>query len=93
MMWLASVLALGVMVFLRHRQRECVFFAALLEQGRREVELAGRPPVRKKPLHYRPEQSIRAVQQRLSRHWGKRAFSSQVKTRIEEALYGMDLKE
>lgn len=90
----AFACAVGAVVLYRHKRRERQLFAALLEQGRREAELAERPAVLvvKKPVRVelRTDQRTRMVQQRLSRLWGKSAFSDKMKTRIEEALRGVD---
>lgn len=91
--WLGLAVALiaGALELVRRgRRRERVFFAALLEQGRRELEVQGRPAVRRHRPAYRPDQTLLAIQQRLSRHWGKHAFSARVAARIKEALRGVD---
>jgi hypothetical protein len=77
-----AILAGALDLVRRARRRERVFFAALLEQGRRELEVEQRS----RRLRYRPDQSVRAVQQRLSRSWGKRAYSEKVRLRIVRAL-------
>jgi hypothetical protein len=60
----------------RHRRE---LLAAFLEQGRREAE---------HQHTYRHDQRVHAIQQRLSRVWGKRkAFSPKVKAEIERELH------
>lgn len=54
------------------------FAAAINEQHRREAAHPG--------PRYRLDQRVRAVQQRLSRKWGRAAFTQALRKRIEEAL-------
>jgi heme exporter protein D len=78
--WLAlglSLVALALDQVRRARRRRRVWRYAFDEQLRREVI---------HPLPYRPDQRVRAIQQRLSRSWGKRALSSSMRRRIEEEL-------
>lgn len=74
---LAVAIVLGAAELVRRRRRARLFFAALLEQGRREVSHG---------VGYRDDQRVAAVQQRLSRTLGKRAFSPDVRRQIERAL-------
>jgi hypothetical protein len=79
--WLALGGLLSALALLPLRRRlwlERVIFAALLEQGRREVFHEG--------PEYRPDQRVRAIQQRVSRSIGKRAFSPEVRAMIEKAV-------
>jgi hypothetical protein len=78
---LISVAALlATLVALRIRRRRRIWLAAFIEQGRREDA---------HDVSYRHDQRVRAIQQRLSRHWGRRAHGHRVKRRIEEALRGV----
>lgn len=69
---LGAILAL---LFLRRWLRwRRVFFSALFEQGRRNAT---------HPVPYREDQNVHAIQQRLSRHIGKRrAFSKKMHRKI-----------
>lgn len=79
--WLGLALALvagGLELARRIVLRRRVWLAAFLEQARREKEHRG--------PRYRPDQTVRAIQQRLSRHIGKRAFSDKTRLKIARAL-------
>lgn len=76
---LLVVVAIGALSIVRRRfVRRRVFFAALLEQGRREVEHGG--------PQYRHDQRVRAIQQRLSRMFGASAHSVRTRHEIERAM-------
>lgn len=78
--WLALAVTLvlaGAEWARRLRRRERLWLAAFLEQGRREAT---------HEVPYREDQRVRAIQQRLSRHMGKRAHGERVRRRIKEEL-------
>lgn len=76
---IAGAALLVALVFaLRHRRARRVYLGALLEQVRRENEHEG--------PEYRHDQRVRAIQQRLSRRWGRRAFTEKTRARIEKDL-------
>jgi hypothetical protein len=82
--WLGLAVALlagALEVVRRLRRRRRVWLAAFLEQARREAEHR---------LPYREDQRVRAIQQRLSRAWGKRALGVRLRRRIERELRGVD---
>lgn len=71
-------LLVGVVVVLLARRRiRRLLFAVLLEQGRREAS---------SPTPYRHDQRVAAVQNRLSRHIGRRAYSRRWLKRILRGL-------
>ena len=75
----ALVASLGAWVHLRERRFRRLLVAALKEQDRREGI---------SEVDYRPDQRLRAIQQRLSRKIGKRAFADKSKKRIQERIDG-----
>lgn len=70
----------GLFLFFRQRalHREWLI-AALEEQVRRELA---------HPVDYRGDQRERAIQQRLSRTMGKKAFSRGMSDRVQQAIDG-----
>lgn len=74
---LGAVATLAALELLRRRRHARVWLGAFLEQGRRELEHG---------VAYRADQRAHALQQRLSRHIGRRAFSKKMRRRIEEEL-------
>jgi hypothetical protein len=77
----AVVVGLGLEFARRWRHHRRVWLGAFLEQARRELEHHERG------VYYRPEQRANAIQQRLSRHLGKRrAFSKRTRRKIEHEL-------
>lgn len=73
----AGLALLFLLVALRVRRHRRIWLAAFLEQGRREHG---------HPVEYRVDQRIHAIQQRLSRHLGARAFSERARRRIVRHL-------
>ena len=72
-----SLAAVIVSFLARHFRHQQLLELALDEQVRRELA---------HPVDYRGDQRERAIQQRLSRKMGKRAFSKKTLGRIQEKL-------